>query len=271
METIIVVIHVLMSVMETLWRVVPDGVTEIFFMMGLFVTGVVASFVNMLAGGGSMLVLGLMILFGVDPVVANATNRVGVLISTATGAAAYKSEKVTDIKQSLKLGLWTAPGGIAGAIFSVRISGDLYEKILAIVMILIVGSMFLPKRVQDNPQESGRRRWIYPAMILVGFYGGVVQVGVGILIYGVLRHLGNMSLMRINMHRVFVVLIYIIPSMGIFVWSGKINWIYAAILCVGNAIGSWITIKWTLKKGEKIIRIGLAVSVVLMSVKFILF
>lgn len=108
-------------------------------------------------------------------------------------------------------------------------------------------------------------------MLLVGFYGGAVQVGVGILIYAALRHLGNMPLMKVNMHRVFIVLIFIVPSMAVFIWSGKINWLYALALCTGNAVGSWITVKWTMKKGDKAIRLGLMASIALMSFRFLFF
>ena len=271
MNTFFTITQVMMSVMTAVWHTMPDNVATILFCIGLFICGALASFVNMLSGGGSMIVLGFMMLLGVDPVVANATNRVGVLAGTGFGAAAFKSEKYTDLKESLKLGLWSVPGAVAGAFFSVSISGDIYENILAVVMILIVISMFFPKRTEDTSKSAGGSRWTWPAMFVVGFYGGVVQVGVGILIYATLRHLGNLSLMRINMHRVFIVLIFIIPSMIVFIWSGKINWTYAAALCSGNALGAWLTVKWTLTKGEKVIRLGLVVSVILMSVKFLIF
>ncbi|MBN2344710.1 MAG: sulfite exporter TauE/SafE family protein [Deltaproteobacteria bacterium] len=271
MKTIFVLTHVAMSVAEALWASIPQSTSEVLFLVGLFFTGALASFTNMLSGGGSMIVLGFMMLLGVDPATANGTNRVGVLVSTATGAAAYRSENYTDIRESLKLGLWSIPGAIAGAFFSVRISGALYEKLLAIVMIAVVVSMFLPKRSTKKKDAPGKGKWMYPAMLLVGFYGGAVQVGVGIFIYAALRHLGNMPLMRVNMHRVFIVLIFIVPVMAVFIWSGKINWAYAVVLCIGNAVGSWVTVKWTLKKGDKMIKIGLAASVVLMSMKFLVF
>lgn len=272
MNAIFAIFDAAVAVVGAIWHSLPQSVSEIIFLGGLSVVGAMASFVNMLSGGGSMLVLGLMMLAGIDPVVANATNRVGVCISTATGAAAFRGEKAAELRESIKLGLWSIPGAIAGAFFSVRISGEMYEKILAVVMIIIVASMFLKKRTDSqNEAANAPGKWVFPAMLLVGFYGGAIQVGVGIVIFGVLRHLAHMKLMRINVHRVFIVFVFSIPSLAVFIWSGKINWSYAAALCIGSAIGSWVTVKWTLKKGEKVIRIGLAASVVLMSLKFLIF
>ncbi|MBN2718647.1 MAG: sulfite exporter TauE/SafE family protein [Deltaproteobacteria bacterium] len=150
MQTFFLIMQIVETVVAALWHLLPDTALDLMFMTGLFLSGALASFINMLSGGGSMIVLSYMMLLGVDPVVANATNRVGVLISTATGAAAFKSEKYTDLKESLKLGIWSIPGAIGGAFFSVSIDAEIYEKILAAVMILIVVSIFFPSAAKTN-------------------------------------------------------------------------------------------------------------------------
>jgi uncharacterized protein len=241
------------------------------FLVILFLLGMMASFVNMLAGGGSILILGYMMLMGIEPAVANATNRVGVLISCGSGAAAFKSEKFTDVKQSLKFGLLALPGAIAGSLFSLKITNEHFELFLTIVMVCIAISMFLPKKVQQQGAKVLNGKLLYPAMFFVGLYGGFIQVGVGLLIAGTLRHLSNMDLLKMSMHRVFIVFIYTIPVIVVFIVSGKINWLYALVLSLGNALGSWLTVKLALKKGEIIVKIGMAITIGLMSVKFLFF
>lgn len=239
------------------------------FYLTLFLTGMAASFVNMLAGGGSILVLGLLMLTGTDPAVANATNRVGVLISCGSGALAFRSEKFTDFKMSLKLGLCALPGAILGAIFSISITAESFKMLLSIVMVFLLISMFIPKK-----KDAGKimnDKLVYLFMILVGFYGGFIQVGVGILISATLRHLGGLDLLKMSMHRVFIVLIFTIPVIVIFILSGKINWSYAAVLASGNAIGSWLTVKLALKKGEFLVKVGMSITMVLMIIKMIFF
>ena len=240
-----------------------------YFLVALFLVGMLASFVNMLAGGGSVLVLGLMTIMGVDPAVANATNRVGVLISTASGAAAYRSGKYTNLKESLKLSLWTLPGSIAGAFFSVNISSRMLEQLMALVMLFILVTLFLPKRKENEDTWHYSRFLLYPSLIVIGFYGGFIQAGVGFLLAGSLCHFGNMDLMRMNMHRVFLVFLFTIPAILVFIWSGKINWIYAVVLSAGNGLASWMTIKLALKKGEKIVKFGLAIAIVIIAGKML--
>lgn len=239
------------------------------FYVLLFITGVCASFVNMLAGGGSILVLGLMMLTGTDPAVANATNRVGVLISCGTGALAFRSEKFTDIRLSLKLGLCALPGAILGAIFSISITADSFKILLSGVMIFLLISMFIPKKVNMGKIMSSRL--VYFMMVLVGLYGGFIQVGVGVLISATLRHLGGLDLLKMSMHRVFIVFIFTIPVIIIFILSGKINWTYAVILSAGNAVGSWLTVKLALKKGEMLVKIGMSITMCLMIIKLVFF
>lgn len=235
----------------------------------IFFAGISASFINMMAGGGSMITLGLMILLGIEPTVANATNRIGIVIATGTGALAFKSEKLSDLKTSLILALCAIPGAIVGAIYSVNISNELFQRLLAIVMIFILITLLIPKK-RTAVQNAKKSIFIYPAMFVIGFYGGFIQVGVGFLLMAAIRHLMSYDLIRVNMHKVLIVTIYNLPVLVVFVLSGKVQWFYAIALSIGNAIGAWISVKLAIKKGEKIVKIVLILAIILMATKFLL-
>ncbi|MGA1773096.1 MAG: TSUP family transporter, partial [Flavobacteriaceae bacterium] len=76
------------------------------------VVGFIAGFVNTLAGGGSILTLPAMILVGLDPTVANATNRLGILLSAVSAAAGFKSKKVSVMPFSLYVGIAATIGSV---------------------------------------------------------------------------------------------------------------------------------------------------------------
>jgi len=236
----------------------------------LFASGAVAGFINIMAGGGSVLTIGIMILMGVEPVIANGTNRIGVLTGTISGALTYKVEKFTDLKTSLLLSLCAIPGAIVGSLISVHISNEFFQKALSIVMIFIMITMLIPKNKKELSVDKLKKNWlIYPVMFVIGFYGGFIQIGVGFILMAAFRHLMSYDLLRVNMHKTFVVLIYTIPVLIIFGLSGKINWIYALALSLGNAIGSYFSVKIALKKGEKMVKIVLIIAILLMSFKFL--
>ena len=64
----------------------------------LFFTGVLAGVINVMAGGGSSIVLPVLIFLGIDPTVANGTNRVAILFQNFFATLSFRKEGVADIK-----------------------------------------------------------------------------------------------------------------------------------------------------------------------------
>lgn len=238
----------------------------------LFVVGSIAGFVNVNAGGGSTITLPTMIFLGLDSALANGTNRVAILIQNVFAVSSFRKQEVHQFRESLKLSYITLPGAVAGALISVRISDEWFQRILALVMIAVVVSMFIPQTQKIYTEEisTAERRWlIYVVLFFIGFYGGFIQVGVGFLFMAALYHILKISLVHVNMHKVFIVLIYTIPSLAVFALSGKVNWIVGICLAAGNAAGAWFGAKASVKGGEKLIRGVLAMAVVLMAAKLL--
>jgi len=245
---------------------------EILIPIAIFGIGVVSSFINVMAGGGSVLTLGVMMLLGLDASVANGTNRIGIIASNISAIAAYKSEEFGNIKKSLSLGIFAIPGAIIGSLFAINISNQLFQRILSLVMILIIITLFLPKeKSQFKKGESKIRKFlVYPAMFFAGLYGGFIQAGVGFILMASLRHLTGMELVKINMHKIYVVFIYTIPVLFIFGFTQNIYWFYAFCLAMGNCAGAWLSVKVSVRKGDKTVKIILGVAIFIMAIKFLL-
>jgi len=179
----------------------------------LFLAGVIAGVVNVMAGGGSSITLPLLILLGLDAGVANGTNRVAILVQNISAVLTFSHEKKTRLRTSFTLALWTIPGAITGALVATRIDDAVFEKILGGLLILIVLSMLIPR--DSNPEEQGERQslWTGPSLLAIGFYGGFIQVGVGFLLMAVLVHLMRLDLLTTTVHKITIVLIYMIPAL----------------------------------------------------------
>ncbi len=237
----------------------------------LFLGGLVAGFINVLAGGGSSIVLPILIFLGLDPTVANGTNRVAIFIQNISAITSFKKEKHSDFKFSFKLGLFALPGAIAGALVATKISNDLFQNILGIIMIGIIITMIIPKKTKIELNETVLKApiLIYPVMFLIGFYGGFIQVGVGFLLMAALHYVLKLNLVKVNMHKVFIVFLYTVPALLIFILSDKVNWKVGIILSIGNASGAWIAAKIAVKKGEKVIKNILLISILGMALKLL--
>jgi len=132
-------------------------VMTVTFIFSLITAGVAVGVINVMAGGGSALTLPLMIFLGMDPSVANGTNRVAIIMQNISAIAKFKQDKSHDFKRSLRYGLMTLPGAILGAWFSVNIGAREFRIILGIVMLLIVLSMLTPKPSEKTLQEVEKR------------------------------------------------------------------------------------------------------------------
>ena len=83
------------------------------------------------------------------------------------------------------------------------------------------------------------------------------------------QYLMNLDLIRVNMHKVFVVFVFTIPALIIFILTDNINWYYGLTLSAGNAFGGWWGAKLSVKKGEKLIKSVLIVAILIMALKLL--
>ena len=238
-----------------------------FFIM--MVGGAVAGFLNVLAGGGSALTIPLLIFMGYDATVANGSNRIAIQVEALMAVLTFRHHRQSNFPLSLKLSLMTLPGGILGAFYAVRIDDALFTRILGVVMVLIVLSLMFPKtRMVEHARTHRWSNWLtWPVMFAVGFYGGFVQAGVGFVIMATLLHLFGMELVKVNVHKVFIVMVFTVPAVILFVATGNVDWFAAIALSIGMAGGTWLAVKASIRSGEKIIRATLAIALLIIGYK----
>ena len=235
----------------------------------LFCVGIIAGVINVMAGGGSSLTLPALIFIGLDSSVANGTNRIGILLQSISATLSYRREKLSEIEKSMKLAALTLPGAVLGALVSLKISNEWFDRILGLVMIGIIVSMLIPQKFEVITNGERKSRLIYPIMFAVGFYGGFIQVGVGFLIMAALYHLLRMNLIRVNMHKVFITMLFTIPTLIIFIWTGNVNWMFGLCLAAGTAIGGWWAARLSIKGVEKVVRYVMVLAIFIIALKLL--
>ncbi len=237
----------------------------------LIVIGLVAGAINTVAGGGSLLTLPILIFLGLPPNIANGTNRIAILFQNIFTTAGFKSKGVLTFPFSIYVGISALFGAILGAQIAVDIRGETFNKILAIIMLVVVFYMvFKPKTTVKSLTEKVKGKHLYLSIILfffIGIYGGFIQAGVGFIMLLVLSSVNNLTLVKSNAVKVTVVLIYTIASVAVFAYNHKIDWQLGIFLAIGNAIGGWVTSRWSVRKGDTIIKNILIVMVIVMAIK----
>ncbi len=237
----------------------------------VLVVGFASGFINTLAGGGSLLSLPLLIFLGLPPLVANATNRVAIFFQNIFSVAGFSSKGVSTYPYSIYLGLSAAAGGIIGAIYAIKISGEAFNKILAIVMVGVIVYTLVAQKQQkaSKAEKMSPLRQLFGTIIFffIGIYGGFIQAGVGFLMIPALTLINGFSLVKTNSVKVFVALFFTFSSLIVFFLDGQINWGWGIILAVGNAAGGWIGSRWSVDKGDVWVKRFLLISVLALAVK----
>jgi uncharacterized membrane protein YfcA len=240
----------------------------------LLAVGLFAGCLNTLAGGGSLLSLPVLIFLGLPPNVANATNRVAIVLQNIFAVRGFKSKGVSVYPFNLWLGISAFCGAIVGAFLAVDIDKEVFNRILAVVIVAVVVYMAInPLKNINKPENMGKKATITSIIIFffVGIYGGFIQAGVGYLMIMALTLVNGFSLVKTNSIKVFVALTYTLVALGIFIYYGIVNWEFGIPLAIGNATGGWLASRWSVNKGDNWIRYIVMVTASAFAIKLFFF
>lgn len=233
--------------------------------------GIFAGFLNVVAGGGSLITLPILIFLGLPSPIANATNRIAIFFQNIFAVAGFRSKGVSLFPYGIYLAISSFIGAIFGALISVDIDDKLFNRIIAIIMVaVIIVIVISPKNTHVNGNErTDLKHKIIGTIVFffVGIYGGFIQAGIGFLMIASLVNINRLSMVQTNAIKVFVALVYTSSALGVFIWKGMINWEYGLSLAVGNSIGGWLTSRWSVNVPEKVIKRILLVAVSALAIK----
>lgn len=239
----------------------------------ILVAGLVAGFINTMAGGGSFLTLAALEFAGLPIGMANGTNRVAIEIQNIMAVLGFRSKGVADFRQSLQFAIPALLGAILGAYVVLDLPAVIFHRFMAVAMLMMLIILVVnPKRwlkgqqVQFTPK---RRMLGFVVFFAVGFYGGAIQAGVGFLLIASLVLIAGLDLVHTNSHKVFIIGTYTLFALLMFALRGQVNWVLGLVLAVGNGTGGWIASRLAAEKGEKVVRIVLGIALAVLSVRYL--
>ncbi|MGF1703772.1 sulfite exporter TauE/SafE family protein [Photobacterium makurazakiensis] len=217
----------------------------------LVVTGFLAGIINTLAGGGSNLTLPALMVMGMPAEVANATNRVGVVVQGLTGLIGFKRHGKLDSTDTGPIMVPTIIGGLLGAVGAAYAPSDWIKPLLLGTMLTMALVILLkpsvvapslgtePRKVRDTPSSW----W---GLGIAGFYGGFVQAGVGFVLIAALAGTLRYDLVKANALKMLCTLVFTAVALGIFIYEGLVLWAPGLILAAGTMVGSHLAVKFAI-------------------------
>jgi uncharacterized membrane protein YfcA len=244
------------------------------FVVFLVLSGIAGGFVNTVAGGGSLIMVPALMLLGLPAGAANASSRVAVLAQSTTSTAGFARAGRLDRAAALDVVPYTVVGAILGAYVATLIPAKVFQPLLVVTMLVTAFLLFAHPETLAPPMGTMVRRatgrpLAMLALVGCGFYGGLLQGGVGIVLISVLGGMLRYDLVRGNALKGLVVAIYTVPVLILFVATGLVHWVPALVLAASSSVGAQLAVIFAVKKGADAVR-KLVVAVVIVSSVWIL-
>ena len=218
----------------------PDSPLGLFL---LVVVGAIASAINAVAGGGSLVSFPFLNLsLGIAPKPANATNAVGLWPGSLAGAIGFRERFHRTGKHMRTLVLPTLLGSIAGALLLIATREQVFSTIVPIL--LFIATLLLAFQPHIKNWALKHRKEISPAsgivlQFLVSAYGGYFGAGMGIMMLACFALYMEGDIHDINAVKTWLGLIINLVASIVFVTQGLILVVPALALAAGALIGGF--------------------------------
>jgi uncharacterized protein len=232
----------------------------------LLLAGLAAGWVDAVVGGGGLIQLpALLLVPGINPVQALATNKLGSIMGTSTSAITYYRRVQPDLRTAGPMALAALAGAFGGAIGASYIPEQLFKPMILVVLVGVLTWTLLKPNVgqHDNLRwvGNGHKRIAAVIGLLIGAYDGLLGPGTGtFLVISLVSALGYSFLPAsaiakiVNFATNAGALIFFVPS-GAVIWSLGLG------LGVANLIGAYIGARMAVAKGSKFVRVVFVVVV----------
>jgi uncharacterized membrane protein YfcA len=237
--------------------------------------GLVAGFINTLAGSGSLITLPLLMFIGLPPNVANGTNRIAILLQSLVGSAGFIKGRQLEVKTGLWLAIPTIIGSVAGAFFALELNDLMMKRAIgALLVVMFFLVLFKPevwlkgKQIKRDIKYNGITILVFFA---IGLYGGFIQAGVGFFLLGGLVIGVGFDLIKANALKNLLVFLYTPFALIVFIINHQIDYKAGLILAVGSMLGAWIATKIAMDKGTVFVRYVLLIAILGSAIKLIFF
>ncbi|MGB1221702.1 MAG: sulfite exporter TauE/SafE family protein [Alcanivoracaceae bacterium] len=234
----------------------------------LLASGVVAGFINTLAGGGSFLTLPALMLLGMPADVANGTNRVGVLIQSLEGVRGFDRYGMLARDAIVPVLLPTVSGSLLGALAAAHMPTSVLKPVLLSTMVVMALVMVVrpatvappagtpPRSLREAPSGA---LWLFVA----GVYGGFVQAGVGFVLIAALAGVLRYDLLRTNALKMVCTAVFSVIALAVFVFYDQVLWVPGLVLAAGTVLGVRLSVRFAVRVDQAVLRWFLLVLVVL--------
>ncbi len=238
----------------------------------LFASGLVAGWIDSIAGGGGLVTIPVLLGFGLSPQVALGTNKFQASFGSFTAAAHYVREDVVELPDARVGIVWTLAGSAAGTLAVQQVRADFLNLLIPALLIAIALYMFF---IPVPGEHEGRARlgkgsFYFLFGFPLGFYDGFFGPGVGSFwAFALMAGLG-FSLTRATGYTKVMNFTSNIVSFILFLLGGFVLVLPGVVMAAGQIIGARIGSGMVVKRGARFIRPIFIAVVILTTLKLLI-
>lgn len=232
----------------------------------LLLAGFTAGWVDAVVGGGGLIQLpALLLVPGLTPLNALATNKVGSIMGTTTSAITYYRRVHPDMRTAVPMAVAALFGAVGGAALAAQIPAGLFRPIIvAACVAVLVWTVARPTAGLETVHRFGQRRHRALAVLLgafIGTYDGLLGPGTGsflvISLVGVLGYAfvpASAIAKIVNMATNAGALLFFIPG-------GHVVWGLGLAMGAANMLGGYVGARTAVARGSRFVRVVFLVVV----------
>jgi len=215
--------------------------------------GTGAGIINTIVGSGTLLTFPTLLFFGVNPLVANVSNNIGLVAGGITGSWGYRHELHGAGPTLRRLVPLSFLGSVAGAGLLLVLPPEAFKAIVPVLIVIAVTLVLAGPALQrrraaaEEGIVAGRDpRWHAPVMavgvFVAGMYGGYFGAAQGVLLMGLFSVLSSEPLQRLNGYKNVLALIVNLVAAFVFLLFARehIDWLVVLLIAAGSFVGGII-------------------------------
>ncbi len=239
---------------------------DLWILAALAVVGLIAGFVDAVAGGGGLLALPALLSTGMPPIAALATNKLQGSIGTGMAAFTYWRKGFVDLPRIGLAVALTFAGSFLGAWTVKSIDTSALNTIVPIALILVAGYMLLAPRLSDDNRVARLSIPVFAPLIgfAIGYYDGIFGPGTGSFFTICFIALFGLGITRATAHTKVLNCTSNLAALALFIPAGDVIWSAAIAMGLGQLAGGYLGAVTGIRFGARFIKpVVVLVSVIL--------
>ncbi|MEM6634524.1 MAG: sulfite exporter TauE/SafE family protein [Pseudomonadota bacterium] len=217
------------------------AIPDVLLLLGV---GLIGGLWNAVAGGATLFTFPALMIVGLPPMVANATNFLGLLPSNAAALFAYKDELREIGRALLPMVIVSGAGAVIGSLLLVWSDAETFLVLVPFLILTAVLLFAFGERARGalvHFAGAAQTYWAVAVLLfLASIYGGYFGAGLGIILLAVAQLSGYSNFHRANAIKNLLATSFTAISISVFGLGGLIDWTAGLIMIFGSTLGGYL-------------------------------